>query len=82
MHDAVGYSSETAAAYSALAGAEWKKSSWSAANGHCVEVARLGSHVGVRNSRDNGPGCPVLIFTREEWDTFLSGINANDFSLS
>jgi Domain of unknown function (DUF397) len=80
VRDAVGHSSEAAAAYLALAGAEWKKSSWSAANGHCVEVARLDSHVGVRNSRDNGPDCPVLIFTREEWGTFLSGITANDFN--
>jgi Domain of unknown function (DUF397) len=78
VHDAVGYSSEVAAA---LVGAEWKKSSWSAANGHCVEVAWLGSHVGVRNSRDNAPGRPVLIFSREEWESFLSGVYANDFNL-
>lgn len=82
MHDAVDHSSEIAAAYLALAGAEWKKSSFSAADGHCVEAAPLGRHVGVRNSRDNAPGCPVLIFTREEWEAFLSGVNANDFNPS
>ena len=61
------------------AGPLWKKSSWSAANGHCVEVARLGDHVGVRHSRDTAPGRPVLVFTREEWETFLLGVSANDF---
>ena len=60
-------------------GPRWKKSSWSAANGHCVEVARLGDSVGVRHSRDNAPGRPVLVFTREEWETFLLGVSASDF---
>ena len=64
------------------AGPRWKKSSWSAANGHCVEVAQLGVQVGVRNSRDNAPGRPVLIFTSEEWETFLLGVRANDFDPS
>ena len=64
------------------AGPHWKKSSWSAANGHCVEVAQLGVQVGVRNSRDNAPGRPVLIFTSEEWETFLLGVRANDFDPS
>ena len=61
------------------AGPRWKKSSWSAANGHCVEVAQLGDHVGVRHSLDTAPGRPVLAFTRDEWETFLLGIGANDF---
>ena len=61
------------------AGPRWKKSSWSAANGHCVEVAPLGDHVGVRHSRDTAPGRPVLVFTREEWETFLLGVSASDF---
>ena len=63
-----------------LSGADWRKSSWSAQNGHCVEVAQLSSDsVGVRHSKDNGPGRPVLIFAREEWDQFVLGINAGDF---
>jgi Domain of unknown function (DUF397) len=64
------------------AGPLWKKSSWSAANGHCVEVAQLpGSSVGVRNSRDNAPSRPVLVFSQKDWDSFVMGINANDFDL-
>jgi hypothetical protein len=65
------------------AGMLWKKSTWSAANGHCVEVAQLpGSSVGVRNSRDCAPGRPVLMFSQEDWDAFVLGINANDFDQS
>ncbi|MGH3178022.1 MAG: DUF397 domain-containing protein [Streptosporangiaceae bacterium] len=50
----------------------WVKSSFSFANGNCVEVAELpGSWVGIRDSRD--PGGPVLRFTRAEWAAFLRG---------
>ena len=46
--------------------APWVKSSFSFANGNCVEVAELpGDSVGIRDSRD--PGGPVLSFTRAEW---------------
>ena len=52
--------------------APWVKSSFSFANGNCVEVAELpGDSVGIRDSRD--PGGPVLRFTRGEWAAFLGG---------
>jgi Domain of unknown function (DUF397) len=61
----------------------WKKSSRSAQNGHCLEVAQLSaSSIGVRDSKDNAPDRPVLIFEREEWESFLRGINAGDFDLA
>ena len=51
--------------------ARWVKSSFSFANGNCVEVAELpGDTVGIRDSRDLGG--PVLRFTRAEWAAFLS----------
>jgi hypothetical protein len=36
----------------------WRKSSHSGEQGECVEVARLGGAVGVRDSKD--PGGPAL----------------------
>ena len=62
-----------------VAGAAWRKSSWSAANGSCVEVAHLQhGEVGVRDTKDRGMGA-VLIFGASEWDAFLSGVKHGDF---
>jgi Domain of unknown function (DUF397) len=52
--------------------APWVRSSFSFANGNCVEVAvQPGGWIGIRDSRD--PGGPVLWFTRAEWAAFLGG---------
>ena len=65
------------------AGPIWKKSSWSAANGHCIEMAELpDGTVAVRDSKDSGPERPILVFPRRGWNAFLLGVNANDFDLS
>jgi Domain of unknown function (DUF397) len=57
---------------------EWIKSSFSFANGNCVEVADLGGGtVGVRNSRDASG--PVLRFTPDEWHAFLGGVRNGEF---
>jgi hypothetical protein len=51
----------------------WRKSSFSASNGHCVEVACLtGGAIGVRDSK--AVKGPVLSFTPQAWGTFLDGI--------
>jgi uncharacterized protein DUF397 len=42
-----------------LPGAAWRKSSFSGANGNCVELSWFGGQAGVRNSRD--PHGPVLV---------------------
>ena len=64
-------------------GPNWKKSSWSAQNGHCVEVAQLSANsIGIRDSKDNARGRPVLTCARGDWVAFLRGINAGEFDLS
>jgi hypothetical protein len=62
-----------------IARASWLKSSISAYNGSCFELARLvNDRVGVRDTKDKGSG-PVLVFTRSEWDAFLTGAKAGEF---
>jgi hypothetical protein len=65
------------------AGLSWKKSSWSAENGNCVEVAELPDNkIGVRDSKDNAPGCPALFFTFPEWSAFVTGLKEGDFDFA
>jgi hypothetical protein len=54
----------------------WKKSSYSAANGNCVEVTRTGDgHIGVRDSKN--PALPVLGLTSADWRTFITAVKSN-----
>ena len=59
-----------------LAGAIWRKSSYSGSNGGgCVDVAdNLPGMVAVRDSKD--PDGPKLTFTRAEWRTFTAAVKA------
>jgi hypothetical protein len=60
--------------------AEWSKSSYSSANGQCIQVARnLPGVVAVRDSKN--PDGPKLIFSPADWQTFVSGVKGGDFSL-
>lgn len=61
-----------------LSGAAWRKSTKSSNNGGCVEVADLGHAVAVRDSKN--PNGPALVFTGEQWDAFLAGAAAREFS--
>lgn len=52
----------------------WRKSSFSAYNGNCVEVADLGAGaVGVRDSKAPLHGS-VLQFSRADWVAFLADV--------
>lgn len=63
-----------------LSSATWRKSQKSASNGGCVEVADLGTHVAVRDSKN--PTGPALVFTPHEWDCFLDGARGGEFAQS
>jgi hypothetical protein len=54
---------------------DWRKSSYSSAQGQCVEVAAMpdGGRA-VRDSKD--PDGPVLRFTADEWKRFADGIRS------
>jgi uncharacterized protein DUF397 len=55
----------------------WTKSSFSMANGNCVEVAGLSSElVRVRDSKNPGP---VLEFSPERWSAFIRDVQAGGF---
>ncbi|MFI6775392.1 DUF397 domain-containing protein [Nocardia sp. NPDC050412] len=61
-----------------LSGALWFKSTRSAGNSECVEVAFLDEGtVGLRDSKN--PAGPVLVFTPGEWDAFTAGVSDGEF---
>jgi Domain of unknown function (DUF397) len=45
-----------------------------------VEVAFVDDLIGLRNSAE--PLGPVLVFTRAEWDAFVSGAQDGEFNLA
>jgi hypothetical protein len=57
----------------------WRKSTYSADQGACVEINRRSPWVmAVRDSTDSGG--PNLFFTVDEWKTFTYQVKSVDFS--
>jgi hypothetical protein len=51
----------------------WRKSSYSAANGDCVEVGQpVDGYIGVRDSKN--ASIPALGFTSAGWRTFVGEV--------
>jgi hypothetical protein len=60
--------------------ARFRRSSF-CASGNCLEVAALpGGEIVVRDSKDTRPDAPRLSFTAAEWDAFVAGVVAGEFS--
>jgi hypothetical protein len=57
--------------------ANWRKSVRSQNNGACVEVARVGDVIGVRDSKD--PDGAILAYTLAEFSAFLDGAAKGEF---
>ncbi|MFI6156508.1 DUF397 domain-containing protein [Kitasatospora sp. NPDC051170] len=58
--------------------AKWRKSSYSAQEGQCVEVADgFPGLVPVRDSKD--PSGPALVFPADAWQSFVTAIRASEF---
>ncbi|MFC5666626.1 DUF397 domain-containing protein [Kitasatospora misakiensis] len=57
----------------------WRKSSYSNNGGECVEVATdpSATAIPVRDSKD--PDGPVLTFSVDAWDSFVAGLQADEF---
>jgi hypothetical protein len=56
---------------------DWRKAQRSINNGACVELARAGGMIAIRDSKD--PAGPVLRYTRDEWHAFLDGAKNGEF---
>ncbi|MCX9193379.1 DUF397 domain-containing protein [Carbonactinospora thermoautotrophica] len=59
--------------------AEWRRSSTDDSAENCIEVARVGDYIAVRDGKD--PEGPKLIFTLSEWDAFVAGAKDGEFDL-
>lgn len=55
----------------------WRKSSYSGANGDCVEVAETNGQIAVRHSKNPDQG--TILYSRSELAAFIQGCKAGEF---
>ncbi|MFI6481363.1 DUF397 domain-containing protein [Nonomuraea sp. NPDC050663] len=59
---------------------DWRKSQRCSGNSACVEFAELADgNVALRDSKQQDG--PVLVFTPEEWESFVAGVRDGEFDL-
>jgi Domain of unknown function (DUF397) len=59
----------------------WRKSSWSAYNGNCVEVGDLGGGlVAVRDTKEAGCGS-TLTFGPQAWVSFINALKNGELPI-
>lgn len=63
-----------------LSRAQWRKSSRSATESNCVEVAAAEGRVAMRDSKN--PTGSILILGVREWTTFLTDLKADTLNRS
>ena len=56
----------------------WKKSSYSTAQGNCVEVAPVREATAIRDSKN--PAGPVLRFPADSWRAFIGAVKSGRIS--
>ncbi|MET8541449.1 DUF397 domain-containing protein [Kitasatospora sp. NPDC004799] len=61
-----------------LAGAAWRRSSYSGNGGQCVEMAAGFPNLApIRDSKD--PHGPALLFPSEAWASFVAAVRSGEF---
>ena len=61
------------------ASASWRKSSRSATQGECVEIAQTPTSTGIRDSKN--PTGTYLILTPTQWASFLNRVKSSELDL-
>ena len=57
----------------------FRKSSFSQYNRHCVEASIAKNNIVLRNSKDASG--PRLKFTEQEWGAFINGVKNGEFDI-
>jgi hypothetical protein len=59
--------------------ARWIRSSFEHGKGG-VEIAQIaGGYIAMRHGSPDPDHGPALLFSRDEWDAFLAGVNAGEY---
>ena len=58
---------------------DWRKASYSMANGNCVEAISTSTHIAVRDSIK--PGTTIISYPSRAWQIFIAAVKAGNFDL-